>query len=74
MERYFEASIVNCDDNGVPYVKYAVCMKTDITPDREDFELLFDGKFDKHRGDEIRNIHEITKEDAMMLYDDIEQW
>lgn len=54
MERYFEASIINSDDNGVPYVKYAVCMKMDTTPDREDFELLFDGKFDKHRGDEIR--------------------
>lgn len=71
MKKYYEASIVQFDENNIPYTKEMVCIKSSTIPTEEDIKLEFEDVFDEYDGDEIRNIHEISEDEALELYKDV---
>lgn len=71
MKRYYGASIVQFDENNVPYTKELVCIKSSTIPTEEEIKLEFDDIFNEYNGDEIRDIHEIPEDEALELYEDV---
>lgn len=75
MKKYYEAHIVQFDENNVPYTKEMICVKSSKEPTKEELEFEFEDIFDKYAGDEIRCIEEISEDEALELYENaIVEW
>lgn len=66
--KYYQATIVWFDENNIPETKKNVCIKAYDMPCPDDFKECFEDIFNAQSGDEIRNIEEISEEDAMEEY------
>lgn len=66
--KYYQAAITWFDENNIPETKKNVCIKAYDMPCPDDFKECFEDIFNAQSGDEIRNIEEISEEDAMEEY------
>lgn len=75
MKKYYEAKITMFDENNIPETKETICIKADVQPTVEDIELEFCDSVDKNAGDELRDIREISEEEALEEFgDEIVEW
>lgn len=61
MKKYYEATIIQFNDNNIPYLKKVICIKTNRKPLKGEF-------FNQDNKEKFGNVQEIPEGEALEIY------